>query len=697
MIPFGHLYKKKTMSKLTIHDILLIDKSDIHKELIEDAFRNHKSIIKITQVENTSDVLKSLNEQHWQCILLAIDEIPLSITQLLEQMPGQNKNSPIIVLLNDYHRESALRFLTEGVFDVSAFDELDYLVQSISKGLKTEELSHTLTLQRNAIKAAHDRFRALTTQLPMAIAFLHEGAFINVNPEFQHYFKLESTEDLAETSFLDLIDTQDVDRIKKIFSQFNKDIELNNEKVENIKFNTQTDNTKTADIIFTRTNINQESGIQIIVQPHLEKIIEESVSTIDDENSLLSPEFFIQTLNQVIRNRNKDQHYALCFFEIDEYAKYKKRIGITRSDNLFHQISEFMTTLVNPNLQISQLNIDVFTVLLKAESRAACEDAVTHLQQTISQHNFIIDEQKMNTKINLGLVHISKHIENPDQALSLADVACTVSRNKNLHLMHVYTQNEDRSTVETVDFSWTGRIKDALKNDNFKLVYQPILHIKNEPTPLYEALLRMKSSRGDDILPGQFLHTAKQSGQEEDIDKWVINQILQLLESSTTADTSFFINLSETSINSIEFISWILENCKNYGQHIVFEITEHHALQFESEVLHFIQEVKKINCQICIEHYGNQPDASETLVEMDADYYKIDGAFINHLATNRKHQSIIHNIVHDTKDKNVKTIACFVQDADSLAILWREGVDYIQGNYLQIPNSQLSYKFEAQI
>jgi len=685
------------MSKLTIHDILLVDKSDVHKELIKDTFRNHKSIIKITQAKNTTNVLKQLDKQSWQCILLAIDEIPLAIPQFLEQMPEQNSNTPIIVLLNDYSRENALQFLTEGAFDVLAFDELDYLVQSISRGLQTEELTNTLTLQRNAIKAAHDRFRALTTQLPMAIAFIHEGAFINVNPEFQNYFDLESAEELAQTSFLDLIDAGDVHRIKKIFSQFNKKVELNNKKIEGVKFKTQADDNKTADIIFTRTSINQESGLQIIVQPHIEEVLEESISVMEDENKLISPEFFIQTLNQVIRNRDEKQHYALCFFEIDEYIKYKKRIGITRSDNLFHQISDSMKSLVSPNIHISQLNIDVFTILLSAESRAACEDAITHMQQTISQHSFIMDEQKINIKINLGLVHISHHIENPDQALSLADVACTVSRNKHLHLMHVYTQNEDRSTVETVDFSWSGRIKDALINNNFKLVYQPILHIKNSPTPLYEVLLRMKSSRGDDILPGQFLHTAKQSGQEEDIDKWVINQILALLKNSTTIDTSFFINLSETSINSMEFITWTLENCKGHGQHIVFEISEHHAIQFESEVLHFIQEVKKIGCHVCIEHYGNQPDAAKMLTEMNADYYKIDGAFINHLATNRKHQSIIHNIVHNTIDKNVKTIACFVQDADSLAILWREGVDYIQGNYLQVPNSQLSYKFEAQI
>ena len=692
------------MSKLTIHDILLVDKSDINKELIESSFRDNQSIIKITQAEQTSEVLALLNEQSWQCILLAIDEIPLDIPQLIEQMPSKNKHSPIIVLQNSYQRETALKLLSNGAYDVIALDELDYLVQSIYKGLRTEELTNTLTLQRNAIKSAHDRFRALTTQLPMAIAFIHEGAFINVNPEFQRYFKFESSEDLAETSFLDLVNNQDIDKIKNVFSQFTNNPKLNNEKIENIQFKALTENTeedRIADIIFTRTNINQESGLQIIIQPHPEKTIEEKTEEVEEKNALLSPEFFIQTLNQIIRNHdNSDEpenHYALCFFEIDDYAKYKKRIGITRSDNLFHQISDFMATLITDDLQISQLNIDVFTILINTESKAACEERVRHLQQAISQENFQIDEQHIQTKINLGLVHISEKIEDPDQALSLADVACTVSRNKNLHLMHVYTQNEDRTTVETVDFSWSGRIKDALKNNNFKLVFQPILHIKNSPTPLYEVLLRMKSSRGDDILPGQFLHTAKQANLEEDIDKWVVSQILWLLKNTEKVDTNFFINLSETSINSIDFISWILKSCKDFGQYIVFEITEHHAIQFESEVLHFIQEVKKIGCHICIEHYGNQPDAAENLAEMDVDFYKIDGAFINHLSTNRKHQSIIHNIVMNTRNKDVKTIACFVQDADSLAILWREGVDYIQGNYLQIPNSQLSYKFEAQI
>ena len=687
------------MSKVTIQNVLLVDQSNIHKELIENVFLHNDSIIGITQASNTADILNQLEKQHWQCLLLAIDSLPLSIPELLDQMPTTNQNTPLIVLVEKYNRKQALKYLSTGAYDVLSFDELEYLVQSMFKGLQKDELTQTLKFQRDAIKSAHDRFRALTTQLPIAVAFIHEGAFINVNPEFQRFFNISNNEELAGTSFLDLISATDIEKIKQVFTKFNHEAELNNEKISNIHFSLSTGEERASDLTFTRSNISQESGLQIIIHPHPEKITPQIIN--EEENALLSPEFFAQSLDHLIRDfakENKaDNAYALCFFEIDHYTKYKKRIGITRSDIFFHQISEYIATLSTEDIQISQLNIDVFTILVTAKSKAACEHMITTLQQQITQEEFTVDENKLSAHINLGLVHISDQIESSDQALSLADVACTVSRNKNLHLMHVYTKNEDRSTVETVDFSWSGRIKDALKNDNFKLVYHPILHIKNEPTPLYEVLLRMKSSRGNDIMPGQFLHTAKLSGQEEDIDKWVITQILTQLEKTQNRDTSFFINLSETSINSINFINWVQENCPNYSQNIVFEISEQQALTYTSEVMHFIQETKKIGCHICIEHYGSQPDGLETLSSMDVDYYKIDGTFINHLATNRKHQSIIHNIASQITNKDVKTIACFVQDADSLAILWREGIDYIQGNYLQIPDSQLSYKFEAQI
>jgi len=685
------------MSLKNLNNILLIDKSDLHSELVDDAFSRINNPVNLGMASTTADVFKKLKEQTWQCILLAIDEIPLSIPDFIEQIPQNNQSTPIIILQSEYNRSDALTYLSQGIYDVIAFNELDYLTLSFKKGLQTEELSLTLKSQREAIKDAHDRFRALTTQLPMAIAFIHEGAFINVNPEFQRFFAIKSSDSLAEISFLDLVDAKEVPKMRQAFKEFNQSEEVDHIKLENVTLKNLAEEKCCADLSFTRTNINQESGLQIIIQPHVEEPEQEIEPIEEDTSQLLSPEFFIQKLNQNIRNKNNEINHALCFLEVDDYTKYKKRLGITRNDFLFQKISEYITNLNNSNIEISQFNIDVYTVLINADSTEKCEELAQQLQDMIVNHSFVVDDYTVHAAVNLGLVHINDQIQNPDQAFSLADVACTVSRNKNQHEIHVYSQKEDRSTVETVDFSWKGRIEDALKNDNFRLVFQPILHIKNNPTPMYEVLLRMKSSHGKDILPGQFLHAAKQSEQELTIDQWVVTHTLKLLNESADADTCLFVKLSAASLKSMDFIKWLKEQCGVRSSQLVFEIAEHVALEFESEILHFIQEIKKIGCKVCLEHFGNHPDASDELTALGSDYYKIDGAFINHLATNRKHQAIIRNIVRNTAINDAYIIACFVQDADSLAILWREGVDYIQGNYLQIPNSQLSYKFEAQI
>ena len=126
---------------------------------------------------------------------------------------------------------------------------------------------------------------------------------------------------------------------------------------------------------------------------------------------------------------------------------------------------------------------------------------------------------------------------------------------------------------------------------------------------------------------------------------------------------------------------------------MIFEIPETVAMNHPAETLHFVQECKLLGIENCLEHFGNSPDAVNELKALNIKYCKIDRAFTNHLSTNRKNQMVINSISREAKNIGVKTIACCIQDANSLAVLWQEGIDYIQGNYLQSPKPALNYQF----
>ena len=681
------------MTNTDFPEILVVDHTNINVDLIKSIFSKHQISVNFEITHAVPDLLTRLEEKPWQAIFLIVDDIPVSVSALIEAMPAINKKCPIIVLSKEYDREAALEHIQSGAQDVFSLDEIDYLVKRFNEILKHNQSNNTIKKQRQALKESYERFLALSKKVPIAIAFIHEGAFMNINPAFQHFFNFNDPDEITEISFLDLVADEDIERVKSTLQQFSKD--NSDALLESVSVKKSADDISKVNLFVSQTTIAGESGLQVIFQPcdwHIKPS-----KAITDYKELLSPEFFIQSLNQVIRKNNKKQAYSLCFFEVDAYSRIKKNIGITRSDHLLHEIADFMSEHASANFKISRLNSDVFTLLVTDKTPAKCIDTIKALQEAFTEHAFNSIDRSMNVASNIGILHISDQVHTPDQALSLADVACTVSRNRKKNLPHIYNPEEDRSTVEQVDQNWTDKINDALRHNNFKLLFQPIVSLGNKQEKLYEVLLRIKGSGNEDTLPNQFLHVARQSGLESDIDKWVIKHAIYQLRKNEDPDIRFFINLSDTSLKDIAFIEWLEADHKEQVNRFVFEIPEFSCLKWQSEALHFVQEIKNMGAGICIDQYGNHPESKPQIDALHADFYKIDGAFVNNLSTNRKHQSIVHNICLETKNSDTQTIANYVQDADSLAILWREGVDFIQGNYLQAPAAHLNFKFEAQI
>ena len=683
------------MTKLETADILIVDQTNINADLISDIFSKNQIPVNFDLSQSISDLLSKLEEKNWQAIFLIIDGIPISIDALIDAMPNINKKCPIIIISQDYDRDTALNHIQAGATDAFSLDEIDHLAELTKKLLLQNQTNSTIQKQRSALKESHERFIALSKQVPMAIAFIHEGAFININPAFQHFFSVGSSEEVSEISFLDLIVDEDISKVKDALKEISKNNIKEKTVVESVNVKKSAELICPVNLLISQTNINGESGLQVIFQPTQWNI--KPSTAIANYSQLISPESFTQSLNQIIRKTNRKHAYSLSFFELDGYSRIKTNIGITRSDHLLHEISAFMATQASEAMKISRLNSDVYTLLVSAETTAECIDAINALQAAFNTHSFNSIEHNISVSSNIGVVHITNQLHTLDQALSLADVACTVSRNRKQNKPHIYNSEEDRSTVERVDQNWVDKIKDALRFDNFKLLFQPIVSLGSEHENLYEVLLRIKRSGGEDGLPSQFLHFARQSKLESDIDKWVVKNAVNILEENNKEPIRLFINLSESSLKSIGFIEWLEEHYSSQIINLVFEIPEDIAIKWQSETLHFIQQIRSHDGTICIDQYGNHPDDTSQINALRADFHKVDGAFINNLSTNRKHQSIIHNICLDTEESDTKLIANYVQDSDSLAILWREGFDFIQGNYLQAPAAHLDYKFEDQI
>ncbi|MDX1810428.1 MAG: EAL domain-containing protein [Gammaproteobacteria bacterium] len=676
--------------------ILAYDKHEVNFEALESELEKCDFPAELSLCKNSIEIINTLKETQVDLIILFNIESNLSLKGIRDILPA-NDSRPLIVVTEHYDREQAIQLLKDGAHNVFALDELEAMTLELSHLKASLQQAKLIQEQRANIRSAQDRFSTLINNLPVAIAYVQQGGLLNINNTFAHLFGLENIKDVIETSLLDLVSSDNRDTVKTTLNQLEKQEKAGADKLENIHFIKASQETFSADLNLNTSNLNGEACIQVIISPQAVKT--ESVSTVQEltQEQCLTPEYFIQQLNKVLRQPDSEESYALAFVEARDYARIKKNLGITRAEKVMYQVHELLLSFSDDSTLISQTSTDIFCILVKKQNKEQCLTALQQIQNAFKESQFSVEHYEINMPLNIGMVYLQNSISTPDQAFSLADVACTVARNRNDQQIHLYNPEQDRSTVEDLDQNWANSIRDAISNDNFRLVFQPIISLKTPGVAIYEVLLRMKNNDGKDILPNQFLHAARQNELELEIDKWVIKHTLKTLNLSQQQETLVFIKLGEASVRSLKFIQWLRALPAADKYKMVLEITEETAIKWPSETLNLLQERQNSGFKVCIEHFGNHPEAENELFDLCADFYKVDGAFSSHLATNRKHQSIIHKIALSSKGKSIKMIACFVQDADSLAILWQEGYDYIQGNYLQPPGHDFDYQFESLI
>ncbi len=245
---------------------------------------------------------------------------------------------------------------------------------------------------------------------------------------------------------------------------------------------------------------------------------------------------------------------------------------------------------------------------------------------------------------------------------------------------------------------WVERIRKALADDSFVCAYQPIVNLNAEPASNYELLLRMLDDDGKEIPPGAFLGTAEKTGLMNDIDRWVIGQAIETIKPKLEEDdsTRFFIKLSTNTLQDSKLIRWLSEqlHAAQLPDHrIVFEITADAANENEQRVKTLISAIRMNKCMVCLDRVSDTESHKRLAMALGVDYMKISGQLIHELASNKDNQYAVDSIARYAKANKILTIAQFVQDPSSLAFLWQKGINYIQGYYLQRPDTKLNYNF----
>jgi diguanylate cyclase (GGDEF)-like protein len=385
---------------------------------------------------------------------------------------------------------------------------------------------------------------------------------------------------------------------------------------------------------------------------------------------------------------------SFIFIDVDRFSKkVKNTFSITDTDKLLKSISRAIAMHYDGDNFISRVSDHTFAIICDEHDTEELTSHAKVLCKKVANHIFEVDHKTIQFTFSIGICLINESIKNSQVLINHALESIEKLRTEqNGNGVDLYQKQTENGEVLASSF------KKALKNNDFKLLFQPIISLRGEETERYEIFLRM-NVEGKEITPPSFLSTAEDLGLSTKIDRWVILESIKNLQ-STTQKTQHFINITASSMQDKTLIPWIktaLDAGNIEASSIVLQAKEADIIQQLTTVKNFIDTAEKIGIAFCITNFGSAAiDPLSTLDHINTTHIKIDGALALELQENPEKSQDLEELIQKLHEKGKITTIPHVEKASILSKLWQFGVHYIQGNYLQVPSSEMDYEFSSE-
>ncbi|HEV3229520.1 MAG TPA: EAL domain-containing protein [Solirubrobacteraceae bacterium] len=365
---------------------------------------------------------------------------------------------------------------------------------------------------------------------------------------------------------------------------------------------------------------------------------------------------------------------AVLMIDLDNFKLINDSFGHREGDLFLKQFASELAGHARATDLLARLGGDEFALLLnEIEPREAVEVA-SKLRSTLA-----IEWRGRTVTASVGVAAFGPSAPvTGDDLMVAADIALYDAKEAGRNQVALY------SGRERPGLSWAEQIRCALNEGRLTLDAQPILDLRSGELSQEELLVRMRGGDGEVIWPDAFLPTAERFGLIGQLDRWVVDQAVDLAAAGRRVE----VNISGASMCDRDLTHAIEERLRATGaqpQNLVFEITETAAIANMEEAREFAEHLCELGCGFALDDFGTGFGSFTYLKQLPVSYLKIDADFVRHVTTDRADRYVIEAVVALARGFGQQTIAEGVENQETLEALVGYGVDWAQGYHIGRP------------
>lgn len=410
----------------------------------------------------------------------------------------------------------------------------------------------------------------------------------------------------------------------------------------------------------------------------------------DDLTGLPNRALFADRLRQTVSRADEhDRYVGVLFIDIDRFHLINDTLGALFGDVLLKETGKRLSGSLREGDSVARFGSDEFVVALA--DLASTEDLLfllEGLQARLAEPIHATGEEIV-LNFSIGVCLYPNDTRNGLALLQNADMACQQARKAGGNSCHFFTAEMNRAAAEFILIE--KRLKNAIKNHEFVLLYQPYWDTHSRKMVGMEALLRWQSPENGLVLPGKFIHVLEETGMIIEVGDWVFESVVRQLtawrdQGYPLVPVSFNLSMIQFRRKDlVEKIRRTLAASRLDPALLTAEITESAFMEDIEYTGAVLVELRKMGLSISIDDFGTGYSSLSYLKKLPVDNLKIDISFIRELGKDPDAEAIVSAIITMANALNLKTIAEGVETELQWQALRLLRCDTIQGFYFSRP------------
>jgi diguanylate cyclase (GGDEF)-like protein/PAS domain S-box-containing protein len=407
----------------------------------------------------------------------------------------------------------------------------------------------------------------------------------------------------------------------------------------------------------------------------------------DGLTGLANRALFVDRLEHAIKRteRQSDPRVAVLFIDLDDFKAVNDGMGHSAGDEVIRSVAERIRSSVRPADTVARLGGDEFTVLVEDTSPADVTSLARRLLEVLQQP---IDVSGVGLTVPASVgVTLATHESTAESLLRDADIAMYSAKSEGKGRVTIFDATLRDVAVQRLALK--VELPEALRLEQFRLVYQTIVEASTRQIRGFEALIRWEHPQRGLVSPAEFIPAAEETGAIVDIGRWALEEACRqsvLWNRKWSAPLTINVNVSAIQLHQPGFkdeLRDVLESTGLDPSLLVVELTES-VLVKHHRVETILEELRTIGVGIAIDDFGTGYSSLSYLQRFPVTSIKVDKSFVAELAPGRK-TGIVQSILSIGDAFGLTTVAEGVETVEQLEILANLGCDRAQGFLLGRP------------